>query len=79
MVALVSVECPRPMTCPISCVSTSAVLVAPQQAPSPLFMVTSPSMMRWKVVPFTTIVAPEEQKPPTPRTPAQLVKSCTSL
>jgi hypothetical protein len=46
---------------PSSCVSTSATLVAPQHEPTFWFIVRSPSTMRWYVVPFTIMVAPEEQ------------------
>ena len=47
MVASESAEWPSPIVCPISCVSTSVALVAPQQLPTFWFMVTSPSVMRW--------------------------------
>ena len=79
MVAFASVECPKPMAWPISWVRVSAALVAPKHVPRPLFMVTSPSMTRWTVRPFTTMVSPELQMPPMASTPEQFVKSWTSL
>jgi hypothetical protein len=63
MVAFGSVECPRPMVCPISCVATSARLhcVQAEHPPQPLLKVTLPMTICMNVVPLTTVVLPLEQ------------------
>jgi hypothetical protein len=63
MVASLSAEWPRPMAWPSSCVSTSAVLAAPQHVPTFWFIVMSPSVtvIRRKVTPLMTTVWLDEQ------------------
>ena len=87
MVALVSAECPKPMVCPISCVSTSDMLhcVHTAQTFQPLFIITLPLTMRLKVVPLTTGLLgglhglpPPVQNPPIARMPLQPLGSVIS-
>jgi len=81
MVAFGSAECPRPMVCPSSCVTTSARLhsVQTEHPPQPLLKVTLPVTICTNVVPLTTVVLLVEQYPPSASTPLQPLGSLTSL
>jgi hypothetical protein len=62
-VALVSLEWPKPMVWPNSCVATSATLHAVQSEhpPQPLLNVNFPATIWLKVAPLTTLVLYDEQ------------------
>lgn len=67
-------ECASPMVCPNSWVITSARFVAIQNAQpaKPSLIITSPSVMRTNVVPFTVEVEESVlQNPPIARVPPQ--------